>query len=517
MEWLLGGALAVISLAYFAIHLPWPGNLYDIGVRVAHAMRLLAGETPYVDFQTLYTPGEWYTVAAAFELLGYDYQSLVHLHVLLLAGNAWFGWWVARRLGAPHLLALLPFAAGLAFTYPYQSLLCAYTALVVAAGGTGTAGWRRVLAVGVLAGICGYLRQDNGGVLAFAVMATVAVRRPADATTGPITRDSLVRALGVGAVAAGVLALLLSPGLLHDPRAVLDGILLNPAATGPYRSTDAPWSEMFSFTRGMWDLVGILSMAAGIAAVATALPWVRRRMHESIDVPLLVGLGVLSAWGVRYYILRPDSHHLVPAALVLTITVTGLRWRGNDGMWVRAGLCAVAAMVTAGPLFHESTSRIRHLLGRRPITVEQVGPVSPTCSTLWLQPDHARAYREVIRTLRELTDEGEPFLSALDRHDRIHSQDLVLHFAADRPPAVFDYHFDPGVTTEPDIQQGVIDDAEQADIRVVVRYRPGLGRLPEGFEPGALLLDEWIEREYAEYAKFGRYAIWLRKGDPAWE
>jgi len=55
---------------YFLAGIHREVNIYDEGVVVYGAERVLRGDTPYRDFWTIYSPGQFYTLAAVLKLFG---------------------------------------------------------------------------------------------------------------------------------------------------------------------------------------------------------------------------------------------------------------------------------------------------------------------------------------------------------------------------------------------------------------------------------------------------------------
>ncbi|MBV9812950.1 MAG: hypothetical protein JO326_09360 [Acetobacteraceae bacterium] len=111
----------------------------------------------------------------------------------------------------------------------------------------------------------------------------------------------------------------------------------------------------------------------------------------------------------------------------------------------------------------------------------------------------------------------ERILVGLDRTDRIFINAMALYWAADRLPASAWSHYDPGLQTRADIQDRMIADLRDRDVRWVVRdgtYR--LTREPNksAISSGVNLLDDYIDRNYRPVAAAGAARIWLRAGEP---
>jgi hypothetical protein len=104
------GVLLALSFLFLLAGIFRELNPYDEGLSVYSAARVARGEVPYRDFWAVYTPGEFYTLAALFKTFGYS----------ILVERIWDTWirWalsvvvftVARRVSS-FRLAIIPWAA----------------------------------------------------------------------------------------------------------------------------------------------------------------------------------------------------------------------------------------------------------------------------------------------------------------------------------------------------------------------------------------------------------------------
>jgi hypothetical protein len=413
----------------------------------------------------------------------------------MTAVQAWLAWHVAARISMSRFTALLAFAAGLAFAYPYPALALAFAALLVARRAVVAADVRLALAAGAVAGLSAWFRQDVGLAAAVAVAATVwtGTEGTAAARAG--------RAVLAGLAAAVTLALLLAPSLVESPAHVWEGLVVNPAATVPFRTS--PDGAAALLHEG-W-IVAVIAVLSGASGVVSLLPALRR---PDASKALLVGAGVMSLWAFRYLCLRPDAHHVIPAAILAGVLGAAAMPRVG---WLRLGVFALCAAAVGAAFVRAAGARAMETAGRRASGVTSLGDFVPGASSLYLPAEEAESYRRLVERVRALVPPGRAFLSACERHDRIHDQDLLLYFVADRPAVPFDWHFDPGVTTREDVQRRIVADCERADVGVVVRWDGPSHGDPTGLPDGSRFLDEWIASKFAKAETVGRYEIWTRR------
>lgn len=456
------------------------------------AQRILRGEVPYADFHSLYAPGEHYLLAGLFRVFGASFDVASRLRFVEQALQTWLAWHVATRLTGSRGTALLTFAAGLALAYPFPSLALAFGALLAARRAAQSPGVRFALAAGAFTGLAGWFRLDVGAAAAAATAATILL-------CGAATRRALTRAALAAGCAAALFGALLAPALLRAPNLVWEGLVANPAAVAPYRRYAHGTPALFD---AAWHYGAIAVLVGATAALAIVAALRERSPHRAFGA----GIGVLAVWALAYFALRPDSHHLVPAGILAAILGASAVPGGCVPRLAVFGVVAAAIFV---PLRDGAGARVAHLLGRRQVALAPIGPLVPGAATLHLPAEEVAAYRALIERVRALVPPDESFFSACSRHDVIHDQDLVLYAGVGRLPQVYDWHFDPGLTTREDVQRRLAADLERARVRVVVRR---LWDPPPGWPAGgSRFLDDWLAARFAPTETYGRYVIWLRR------
>lgn len=307
----LGGALL---LAFWGIVLldtfDFPASALDEGTLVAYPTRLLEGDVPHRDFQTLYGPANVWIVAAAFKIFGAGLgaERAVGLTFRLLAlGSALI---IGARFGRVTAVAAATLAAVVWVPW-YAQANAALTALGLALAAlalislaierSGRRATVLLALAGVAAGLAVLVRFDFLPAVALSVVAPLLVAREGR------------RAFAYG---AGAMALIgLAHAVLIGPAAVVR-VVQDILDSAPGRNLPVP---------GMDTDVGRLFMVSAVGAIAaTAVGILGMRGSRDPRAALLAGLGLLAGGVIPYMAGRADIFHITSGGAVGCIAVACL-------------------------------------------------------------------------------------------------------------------------------------------------------------------------------------------------
>jgi hypothetical protein len=473
---LLFGLAAAVCIAAV---LAEPAGLYDEGLIVSGAASILRGQHPYVDFNSGYPPGQFYTLALVFRLFG---QSL-------LAARLWDTVWrlatVAAALGlarefAGKRLRLLPLACCAALAgalgfrlYPMVSAtlpcLCA-VACALAFDRTRRAPW--IFASGLLLGATALYRHD----LAVCASAVILVSVWRD-------RRAVAWLAGGTLLVAGpaIAYLMLTVPHLWLRRAFLEFPVMN----APARRLPLP-SAPFPLLR---DLLLPVAIAAYTALDACRAPAGRRK-------PLFM-LAALAALTLLLGLQRLDTIHIFPSLIFCAVILSA--WPVSPAP---RGILLAAALLLYGVLPAVEWTMHLQTIRRSPVTgIAAAGPVR-------LASDQVQA----LRYIHDHLPPGGALYVGTTSHSRISVNDALFNFLAARPQLTRYGMWLPGETNAPSVQSEIVAALDRAAAPYVVLFD-----VPPSIEPnlssvdnGVSIVDDYLHRVYRPEATFARYRILRR-------
>jgi hypothetical protein len=324
-------------------------DLLDEGYFLYLASRVQAGDLPYRDFDTYYTPGVFYLYAAAFQLFG---VSLMPVRLLMCVARTLcclLVYRLARRV-APAPFAVLPVLTIVAVDavpihpepHPaWWALLATLVVLEAIVAHATTPRLRWVALAGLAAAVAFAFKQNVGAFAALALGGYMLLRPRGPA--GP-----LVMAGRAGFVACAALAatLLLWPALdaiaaaaLWLPLLATFTLVLWQPSAGSRTVGSTGW------TAGLGALVAECALA-GAVFVGVTLLWL---------VPLTIALGPARTpfglfvgatvnQGALFLPLAPPPESAREVALVAIWAPLGLAMLAGERSWRRAGLLAAIGL-----------------------------------------------------------------------------------------------------------------------------------------------------------------------------
>jgi hypothetical protein len=534
------GYLGVFALAV-VYWLPIAGtglNVYDEGLRLYGAQRILAGDLPYRDVFTYYGPAQFYWPALLFRLFGT--QVLV-----ARVGNLFFGAVAAAALFAlcrsaalPVRWSLMPVVALLVPLYRGDLLYACDPAfsLVLAAGAvlTGTSaptrglvprGCLRCLAAGLLVGLAALFRQDvgaYGAVAAVVIQVGIAVSRPGRRQRwvglAAVARSLGCLALGIALVVGPVYGLLAAGGVWR----VLEALVVFPATSLAYR--DLPYS--YELRRLYWSLRAMESIGppavvqavrAGVlltpfvglgAVLSLALPLVRRATLEMEGRARVLLFVLTLALGLSMYALgRSDFYHVYPLH-VLCVCATSLILASvlerRAGSWEARLLSASLSVLIGVALVGMSVAQRSAVAGYAPLGLARATGI--------VVPEQLAGLSRAVADI-DAKDSDPRILVASMRHDRVHDNAVILYFLSGRASGTYFHDFIPGLTTTQAVQERIVAELRRNNVRTIVVWK---GVLPE--EPNlsavsshVFVLDDFLRSEFVPVRDTDDYRILVRR------
>ena len=516
--WLAGLAVGVVTLRNWI-------QVNDEGLMLQAAARIADGQIPYRDFWWFYPPGQSYLLALIWKLTG---PSLIPWRVVRAVSDATVAllvWRLALRRGGsiPALFAWL--AAILAVSsatgpHPYPiAMSFALAALLLLD--------RRPGVAGALAGAAAVWRIEFAAYLALGCAVGLAVR---GAGLKPFLR---FLAGGIVVAAAAYVPMVLAAGASRSWELLVRYPVLE---FGKYQTLPFPlvWDGGGN-ARGL-DLVaqflsyhGPLVLILTLAASGVALLALRRDGGWLELATFIFGFGM-----ANYLVVRADAFHTGPLAIIDSVLVawaiSGLiearRRRailpvpvGFARRFVAVAAVSVASVGLCWGIADTGWKRIREIDQARgaveiPLTVAGgVREMPVTRCSLRGAPVQLCRTSDLVATVNWVDShvpEDQPIYVTTSRSDLVTAGAPLFYILAGRNNATRYDIAAPGVVTSAAVQREMIRDIA-ARRAVVVRDGAGITAAPEpnlaGKSSGVRLLDQWLDRNYVEAARFGVWTV----------
>jgi hypothetical protein len=480
----------------------------DEGLMLQAAARIADGQVPYSDFWWFYPPGQSYLLGGLWDVFGPSLLVWRIVRVLVNAAVVVLVYVLARRLAPRGISLAASFVACGAMAFPSGPhpfpivMALALGALLCL---------ERPAWCGVLVGVAAVWRIEFAVYLGLGVLIADAVR-PGD-DRGAIVGRFLTAAFGVAVllytpvvIAAGFgdsWDLLVDYPLtdFSDYQTLpfpldYDGIL-NTSSIGGFFSDS--FEEILHFYLPLALVLGLVGSLGVLALKFDRSKW-------QLVAPAVLGIGA-----AHYLVTRPDIFHTAPLAVMVSVlgawAIAGSRGRGVAGSrgkvrGVGAAL-AVLALVYAGA---EGTERFL-----RGVTEDTVALDVPAADGVRVKKGTDRALEDAVAFVRREVPADRPIYVMPKRADLVTSGHPLFYVLADRRNAARYDIAAPGVVTSAPVQREIIRDLERAGRPLVMRWIDPITAAPEpnaaGKSSGVTLLDDYLNSNYRETARFGNYVM----------
>lgn len=539
--------LFLFSLPFFFAGIGSGLNVYDEGLSVYGATRILNGEFPYRDFWTIYAPGQFYALAFLFALFGpfliveRVFTGIIHLSIPIctyLLSKKMVSWRLALLAWGLSLLWMGAFGF---WGYPATvAVLLSLLSSLFLTRFFSIKEKRHLWLGGIFTGIIALFRHDLGF---YAFLSGTALLVPFIykniVKTAKDQRGKILETFRVYTrYLMGVLLVILPVSLFylyHVPIGVIfSDLILFPIKIFPqFRSLPypCPISNPLSVIRGEQTLIDFIVEGLGrfpfyfpiVVFFVTALVLVFGLSRKEDFDSGAWSRGLFLLLGITFFSqarIRSDMAHLLPtmifAILLLPPFLSKDRHQNPFGyhLGVRRTFYVVAVLallsfgyVSLSPpsqnLFTSlsSTHFIRLNLHR--------------ARGILMEPASSKDLEGAVKFVQKCVPEKEKIFVGLPRHDRIFANDVLFYFLSERDSATRYHELHPGVVTTPAVQKEIIGDLIRHQVRYIVLWNH-----PENMvEPnkssessGVTDLDDFIRRHYVTVANFGSYSILKKRG-----
>lgn len=481
-------------------------HIFDEGLVLTGAQRVIDGEVIYRDFWALYPPGIFYFVAAAFKVLGTHILSeriLTTIIYALLAVSAFFllNQAIPYLLGITTYLILTMFLShNLFYAYPTPYAILFSILSLMALNRyfiKRRSVWLFLCALSL--SLVAFFRQDTGFYTLISILIVYFYHEVLIDKNH--TKELLRIALKLFLMFSVITSAFFAYFIIKVPfNRIVDDLIIYPLKIYP-QVRALPYLSGKDFIR----YVPMLFFALTI--------WILLRKRGIVNISKENFSSVIFCQLMQFFtylgIARWDKYHLF-SPIFYSILLFG--YASYEFIPKNKKSFKYILFIGIGVFFIIYTSTLSSFFGRL-VKLDNCRLTLPRshgcldCSSLILSQQKA------IRYIQSITEPGEKIFCGNDRHDRIIINDILIYFLVERKSATAYHELAVGIVTVPSVQREIISDIIRNNVRCIVlanvskiKNEPNKSSVSSG----VFYLDRFIKNNYKPINKIGPYLILWR-------
>lgn len=522
----------LLFIAAFAFLLPGINqtvNIYDEGIIVYSAVRIIDGHVLYRDFWSIYTPGQFYVLAGLYKLFG---PSIMVERLWDTAARAFLAlvtFWLVTRLSSRRtgLLAWVAITAWVGYyTYSFtkhwvfngypvwQAITLCLLSILLMMLYFERRDRRWLVGSGVALGV-GILFRHDFGIYSGVGQGLALVLHSLLAVDAPQAFKDKLRHFWRAALPFGIGALVIvgPVALYFIAQAPLNELIYNlftfPTSVFPrYRYLPYPPLELPDALPFYLPFV-----VYAVGAVLAVLLLRKDRANSMAYALAMVMIIVFGLTGFNQARVRSDVIHtpafFLPSVIMLAALVGGItplkRYSPDYSKLFTSLAALVMVFVIATPA------------GDRLLLISDRQRMNPPITHTLPRAQGALVSRDLVQVaqfLRNNTDPQDRIYVGITTHDRIVVNEPMLYFLAERHSATRYHELHPGVATTAPVQQEIVNDLELYKVEYLVlssQFEGWKEPNESAISSGVTILDDYIRSRYGMYMQYGPHLIWRRQ------
>lgn len=513
-------------------------NVYDEGGIVFSAVNVLQGKIPYLDFWTMYAPGQFYLFAAVFSIFG---KSLlvervfsVLLMTLLLTSMLVFSEKIVKfKYAVVSTVIFGIYLGGFSFYYSpvIPALLFAVISLNFLSHYFIKKKFYEILICGIFAALTVIFRHDIGIYTIIAHLVSLIIFLIVDKKWN-ILKKIILLIKGFLLFLLGC-SIILLPVFFYFKNKIPFDIIWNDLIIFPtqifpkFRSLPypPPLFNPLDMFNGKITLFQFLK--SGAVGVQYYLPFVMfilgvifliksfiKKEKNPVVIFIVTNILILTILYFNQARIRSDLAHLLPVQM-LTFLIFPLVYaniiRKFKNHFLNDFLNIFTFVTLSIFLFLPFAEKIQNTY-RAYFSMSSETLKTPFSNYIIVEKSFDY-YDDVANFINKNTNPDEFIFIGDARHDQLIGNDMLLYFLSDRQSATKYYELHPGLVTTYKIQQEIISDLIHKNVSFIV-----LNNSQQQLEPnmssvssGVFDLDNFIRTNYDNFQNINDYSFWKKK------
>lgn len=498
-------------------------GIYDEGLVIYGATRILNGDIPYRDFWTLYAPATFYLLAGVFKIFGtsiiVERILSVIIHTLIVIPVCFIikSFVPKRYILLAWLLTLAWLRTMLFYSYGYSYAVLPATLFVLLSCLTLKHYFlmrrRKWLIIsGVFVGIVALFRQDFGfytfisEYLVIFIFIYNNLDKKAKVKTLVAIRESLFYLFGNFIIIFPIIFYFIFNSAIFS---LFRNAIIFPLTVYPkVRAIPFPKLSLASTIFYFPIFVFIITLAILIRDSFS-------KIFSQGNRYLMILFLFLGFTFLNYPFMRAHIRYLLPCELFAIILFIFLSYIFTQKIFFKQSIFyrfSVYNLVLVVTIFLFIFPAIletkQYIISRKKFITSKLSLNRNRGCYDW--EENILYQQDAIKYIQQYVEPEKHIFIGNLRHDRVVYNDIMFYFLSERHSATKYYELHPGLTTTEEIQKKIIDEIKKHNVRYIVLW----GGSETVIEPnqsnkssGVFLLDNFIHKKYKIEKTFGKYLI----------